>query len=104
MNYRKRSESSNYNSEWYIHKRLCNRCGEKPTQHFRTDNIDKYCDNSRYRRNYAKECGCKRTPVYEMSLRQKEEGDPDWKFDTHCCFCKRATKLVELLPFNINNQ
>ncbi|CAG8810543.1 24879_t:CDS:2, partial [Dentiscutata erythropus] len=62
-----------------------------------------YCDNPRYRRNYAKECGCKRTPVYEMSLRQKEEGDPDWKFDTHCCFCKRATKLFDLLPFNINN-
>ncbi|CAG8799922.1 27735_t:CDS:2 [Dentiscutata erythropus] len=39
-----------------------------------------------------------------MSLRQKEEGDLNWRMDIHCCFCKRATKLKDLLPFNINNK
>ncbi|CAG8823312.1 4457_t:CDS:2, partial [Dentiscutata erythropus] len=33
----------------------------------------------------------------------QEEGDPDWRMDIHCYFCKRATKLKDLLPFNINN-
>src|SRR6185436_10630289 len=104
MNYRRRFESSNFNSEWYTSETYCNRCGEKPTRHNRTTNIDKKCDNPRYRSNYNKDCGCRRTPLYEMSQRQKEERDPDWLCDTHCCFCKRATRLVDLQPFCINNE
>jgi hypothetical protein len=104
MTYRRRFESSNYNSEWYTSETYCNRCGEKPTRHNRTTNIDRRCDNPRYLSNYHKECGCKRTPLYEMSQRQKEEGDPDYICDTHCCFCKRATRLTDLLPYCINNE
>ena len=37
-----------------------------------------------------------------MALRQKAEGDPDAKVDTHCCFCKRATRLINSRVKSIN--
>src|SRR5947207_471650 len=100
MSYGKRFGSSNYNYGWQASK-SCNRCGRKPEQHKLSTNVDKNCDYPRYVENSKRRCGCKRTPVYEMALRQKDEGDPDYRMNTHCCFCKRATKLTDLKPIKI---
>ena len=103
MNFEKNKGNSDYNSEWK-HSKLCNRCGERFEKHPNPGKIDRQCDNPRYLTNQTRGCGCKRTPVYEAAQRQKEENDPDWKVDTHCCFCKRATKLNDLRPKKVNNQ
>jgi hypothetical protein len=39
-----------------------------------------------------------------MAQRQREEGDPAWKVNTHCCFCKRATILTHLRTKEINGR
>ncbi|RHZ85889.1 hypothetical protein Glove_59g45 [Diversispora epigaea] len=100
MYYGKKFESSNYNYEWQPSK-LCNRCGRKPEQHKFSANVDKKCDYPRYVENNTRRCGCKRTPIYEMALRQKDERDPDYRMNTHCCFCKKATRLVDLKPLKL---
>lgn len=103
VTYRRRFESSNYNYEWDTSK-LCNRCGVQHSEHPNPGKIDRNCDNPRYLRNKNRGCGCLRTPIYEMSQRQREEGDPMWRMDTHCCFCKRATMLVHLETIRINER
>jgi hypothetical protein len=35
-----------------------------------------------------------------MSRRQETEGDPEWYANTHCCFCKRATRMFNLKTIN----
>src|SRR5215216_7289264 len=103
MNFEKNKENLSYKFD-SLSSKLCNRCGERSERHPNPGKIDRQCDNPRYLTNRTRGCGCKRTPVYEAAQRQKEENDPDWRVDTHCCFCKRATKLNDLRPKKVNNQ
>src|SRR3954470_3337464 len=103
MTYERRRGNSNYNYELSA-SRLCNRCGEKVSSHSNSTNVGRNCDNLRYLRNYHKECGCRRTPIYEMSQIQRREGDPEWNVSTHCCFCKRTTMLVNLKEIKIEGR
>ena len=101
MNFEKKSECSNFNYESQSLK-LCNRCGIEFGKHPNPENFERECDNPRYLQNKNRDCRCKRTPLVEMSQRQREERDPAWKVNTHCCFCKRATTLVQLRTKEIN--
>jgi hypothetical protein len=103
MSYEKNYDCSNYNYDWQF-LRLCNRCGVEFRRHPNSEKFDRECNNPRYLQNKTRTCGCKRTPVYEMALRQKAEGDPDARVDTHCCFCKRATKLINSRVIEVNNE
>src|SRR4051794_3945002 len=95
MSYERKRKSLSYSYELQT-SRTCNRCRDKAQDHIDPRNTGRYCDNPRYLRNIERRCGCFRTPIYQMALRQKEERDPDAHVDTHCCYCKRATKLTDL--------
>ena len=103
MSYERRRENSNYTYESRMSK-LCNRCGNRASKHTNPGRIDRECDDPRYLYNYKRDCGCFRTPIIEMMKCQRKERDPDANVSTHCCGCKRATKLTDLQQVRIEGR
>ena len=83
---------------------LCHRCGIEFGKHPNPDKFSRECDNPRYLKNRDRKCGCNKTSLINMSLRQKEERDPNWNMNTHCCFCKKAIKIFHLRVKKINGE
>ncbi|RHZ56540.1 hypothetical protein Glove_400g1 [Diversispora epigaea] len=83
---------------------LCHRCGVEFGSHPNPAKFSRECDNPRYLRNRDRKCRCDKTSLINTSLRQKEERDPNWSINTHCCFCKKATKIFHLRTKKINGE
>jgi len=56
---------------------LCYHCGVEFGKHPNPDKFSRECDNSRYLKNRDRKCRCNKTSLINMSLRQKEERDPN---------------------------
>lgn len=75
---------------------LCFRCGKEFEVHPNPHKFGKECDNPRYRNNREMVCGCNRFSIIKTAARQRNNQDPNWNVDTHCCFCRKSVRMTNL--------